>query len=136
DTADASVPVEQNPFLTSRRRHTMSLRDWSSDVCSSDLVITVANTGNVTLTGVSVTDPFADPGSIVRGADVVGDNDALLEVGETWGFTAAHTVTQAEIDTNGRSEERRVGKATGHSNESADDSDDGRVPGGQYMALK
>src|SRR5699024_11821085 len=24
-------------FLSSRRRHTMSKRDWSSDVCSSDL---------------------------------------------------------------------------------------------------
>src|SRR5215471_15276851 len=25
-------------FFSSRRRHTMSLRDWSSDVCSSDLM--------------------------------------------------------------------------------------------------
>src|SRR5690349_15596918 len=26
-------------FFSSRRRHTMSLRDWSSDVCSSDLPV-------------------------------------------------------------------------------------------------
>src|SRR5699024_6835453 len=26
-------------FLSSRRRHTISKRDWSSDVCSSDLII-------------------------------------------------------------------------------------------------
>src|SRR5204862_4141978 len=26
-------------FFSSRRRHTRSLRDWSSDVCSSDLMI-------------------------------------------------------------------------------------------------
>src|SRR5699024_11450037 len=26
-------------FFTSRRRHTRSKRDWSSDVCSSDLLI-------------------------------------------------------------------------------------------------
>ena len=39
--------------------------------------ITVANTGNTTLTGVVVTDPNANAGSIVRGADEVGDNDAL-----------------------------------------------------------
>src|SRR6266536_5272295 len=26
-------------FLSSRRRHTMSTRDWSSDVCSSDLAL-------------------------------------------------------------------------------------------------
>src|SRR5699024_11277177 len=28
-------------FFSSRRRHTRSKRDWSSDVCSSDLVSTV-----------------------------------------------------------------------------------------------
>src|SRR5690349_22690548 len=27
-------------FFSSRRRHTRSLRDWSSDVCSSDLKLT------------------------------------------------------------------------------------------------
>src|SRR5690349_22701660 len=27
-------------FFSSRRRHTRSLRDWSSDVCSSDLSLT------------------------------------------------------------------------------------------------
>src|SRR5699024_12073216 len=26
-------------FFSSRRRHTMSKRDWSSDVCSSDLTV-------------------------------------------------------------------------------------------------
>src|SRR6201989_2874234 len=29
--------VRENFFFSSRRRHTRSLRDWSSDVCSSDL---------------------------------------------------------------------------------------------------
>src|SRR5690349_22158012 len=28
-------------FFSSRRRHTRSLRDWSSDVCSSDLILRV-----------------------------------------------------------------------------------------------
>src|SRR5262249_14230132 len=37
--------------------------------------ITVANTGNETLTGVTVNDPYADAGSLVRGADIVGNND-------------------------------------------------------------
>src|SRR6266496_4677785 len=35
-------------FFSSRRRHTRSLRDWSSDVCSSDLL------GNVLAVGVTV----------------------------------------------------------------------------------
>src|SRR6266496_5621969 len=29
-------------FFSSRRRHTRSLRDWSSDVCSSDLALGLA----------------------------------------------------------------------------------------------
>src|SRR5438874_9896060 len=39
-------------FFSSRRRHTSSLRDWSSDVCSSDLTrqfkAMAANTANST----------------------------------------------------------------------------------------
>src|SRR5690349_22086208 len=33
-------------FFSSRRRHTRSLRDWSSDVCSSDLVAVPARGGH------------------------------------------------------------------------------------------
>ena len=69
--------------------------DGAGDVIN--YTIKVPNTGNTTLTGVVVTDPNADAGSIFRVADVVGDNDELLEVGETWHYTASHTVTQAEL---------------------------------------
>src|SRR5947207_1107504 len=31
------APIFNNFFFSSKRRHTMSLCDWSSDVCSSDL---------------------------------------------------------------------------------------------------
>jgi hypothetical protein len=75
-----------------------------------------------------VTDPYADAGSIVRGSDVVGDNDGLLEVGETWGYTAAHTVTQAEIDSNGDGNGLLENIATADSNESGPDTDDASVP--------
>src|SRR5690349_23527832 len=34
-------------FFSSRRRHTRSLRDWSSDVCSSDLLQPVADRTDV-----------------------------------------------------------------------------------------
>src|SRR5699024_11730399 len=33
----SSSPRVQRLFFSSRRRHTRSKRDWSSDVCSSDL---------------------------------------------------------------------------------------------------
>src|SRR5699024_9295819 len=32
-------------FISSRRRHTRSKRDWSSDVCSSDLIVAEENNG-------------------------------------------------------------------------------------------
>src|SRR3712207_6942735 len=34
---DAAVPHSKRHFFSSRRRHTRYWRDWSSDVCSSDL---------------------------------------------------------------------------------------------------
>src|ERR1035441_10852240 len=40
-------------FFSSRRRHTRCLSDWSSDVCSSDLVV-----------GDTVGDPFKDTSSV------------------------------------------------------------------------
>src|SRR5438067_6940724 len=38
-------------FFSSRRRHTRSKRDWSSDVCSSDLVACVAFLGSSSVAG-------------------------------------------------------------------------------------
>src|SRR5699024_12010947 len=36
-------------FFSSRRRHTRSKRDWSSDVCSSDLVYKTLKTKNTNI---------------------------------------------------------------------------------------
>src|SRR5699024_11765574 len=41
-------------FCSSRRRHTRSKRDWSSDVCSSDLEIRKTTTNTVTNHGYRV----------------------------------------------------------------------------------
>jgi hypothetical protein len=98
-------------------------------------VITVANTGNTTLDGVTVTDPYADAGSIMRGADVVGDNDGLLEVGETWGYTAKHMVTQAELDSNGGGDGALENVATADSSQTAPDTDDASVPVQQKASI-
>src|SRR6267378_5065319 len=45
-------------FFSSRRRHTRSLRDWSSDVCSSDLSAPLRLQEAV---GAEVARDFADP---------------------------------------------------------------------------
>src|SRR3982750_4044625 len=42
---DAEVVHCEGFFFSSRRRHTMSDRDWSSDVCSSDLLEPIPFTG-------------------------------------------------------------------------------------------
>src|SRR5947207_12676083 len=46
-------------FFSSRRRHTRSLCDWSSDVCSSDLTLTWGSSGKAGCQGAKQSTPFA-----------------------------------------------------------------------------
>src|SRR5262249_47016098 len=55
-----------------------------------------SNTGNTSLTGVTLTDPSVS--DLARGADIIGNNDNILNAGEIWSYTAHRTVTQADID--------------------------------------
>ena len=59
----------------------------------------------------------------------------MLEVGETWTYTAAHTVTQAEIDSNGGGDGDIDNMATADSDETGPDTDDATVPVAQAPAL-
>src|SRR5690349_8316542 len=88
DEASANeLLIDANFFFSSRRRHTRSLRDWSSDVCSSDL------------DAVGVERVVHD-----RVADAVATADA-------GGVADHHDLGLVELDARGaRSEERRVGK--------------------------
>jgi len=63
-------------------------------------LISITNAGNVPLTSVTLIDPNADDGSI---AYVSGDGGVanVLDVGETWVFSATHLVTQQELDGKG-----------------------------------
>src|SRR5439155_19212378 len=86
-------------FFSSRRRHTRWPRDWSSDVCSSDLVHPAPGRRVVRFV-----DGLLDGAAARGGMDVVDDFAAALPVqliGDMLG------VPQEE---RGRSEERRVGK--------------------------
>src|SRR6266496_2998165 len=67
-------------FFSSRRRHTRSLRDWSSDVCSSDLKLaTVGMAGKVD-------EINRDAVRIAR--DVAAEGDALVagNLSLTWAY--------------------------------------------------
>jgi uncharacterized repeat protein (TIGR01451 family) len=87
--------------------------------------ITVANIGNQVLTGVAVTDPFVS--NLTRIADVKGNNDNMLDVGETWAYTASHAVTQPDIDTNGGGDGLIDNTATADSDQTDPDHDDASV---------
>src|SRR5260221_6386291 len=71
-------------FFSSRRRHTRSLCDWSSDVCSSDLVFT--------------------------GAVLYALAPLLQRLGPVAAEEADSDVLVQRLDHETRSEERRVGK--------------------------
>src|SRR5687768_18429461 len=83
-------------FFSSRRRHTRCSRDWSSDVCSSDL-------GNGTESGRLVI------GKTVNGKGVGGDVQSPIQV--PGGVRGGSNDFSGSIHVQGsaRSEERRVG---------------------------
>src|SRR6266849_9197689 len=58
-------------FFSSRRRHTMSTRDWSSDVCSSDLLAVDHEHGERPVTGEPLRDRLMATGRL--GAAYVGN---------------------------------------------------------------
>ena len=132
-----SEPTNVEAFNSSLVIVKEAVAGQAADVAGEQINYTLAvqNTGNSTLSNVVVTDPFADVGSIVRGADAVGDDDALLEVGETWSYTAFHTVTQGEIDSNGGGDGFLENTATADSDESDPDSDDASVAVSRTAAL-
>ena len=95
--------------------------------------ITVTNTGNQTLTGVSITD--VGVGAILRGvggAQVACSPaiPATLVPGASVVCTAIHTVTQADIDAGGY-----TNIAVGDSDQTAPGTDEATVPSAPHPAL-
>src|SRR5690606_40212285 len=83
-------------FFSSRRRHTRFSRDWSSDVCSSDLLVEpVAQAGRCGLGRL-----------LVRGEQRTGDKS----VDEVLHDQASVADLAGRLLRRERSEERRVGK--------------------------
>src|SRR5438034_7757015 len=77
-------------FFSSRRRHTRSLCDWSSDVCSSDLFLVYCL-------------------SFLRARAMIeheGSSDSTLKISSV----ATALARDHGVDRDDRSEERRVGK--------------------------
>ncbi len=101
DTDDATVPVTQNKILHIEKD--ASVPGGTADVAGETINYTLAvtNPGNAAIANVVVDDPFTtNEAPVLCRRFNVGDTDqdGLLDVGETWQYTASHTVTQAELD--------------------------------------
>ena len=65
------------------------------DTVTYNFAVVLAS-GSPSLTGVSITDPICDPGTL---AGPTGDDgDSVLEGGEAWGFSCTHVVTASDPD--------------------------------------
>src|SRR5207248_6560001 len=89
-------------FFSSRRRHTRSYGDWSSDVCSSDLLTFNAHVDTSVLR-----QSFF--GNVHAAHDFDARNDCCLK---SLQLRRQRNLVQDAVNTitNSRSEERRVGK--------------------------
>src|SRR5207248_8145495 len=90
-------------FFSSRRRHTRSYGDWSSDVCSSDLIapdLPPLNTDREKLKQIIL--------------NLLSNATKFTEQGEirvaAWREDSSMKITVADTGISMRSEERRVGK--------------------------
>ncbi|WP_291927967.1 hypothetical protein [Limnohabitans sp.] len=128
DTDDASVVVEQTPGLNIVKDAAIAGGTANAAGEVINYTISVQNTGNQTLTGVTVVDPFASNLLLVANA---ASADGELDVGETWSYTANHVVTQAEIDAGSPI----VNVATADSNQTGPDTDDASVAVEQAPAI-
>ena len=100
----ASITIVQDPHVTLTKA--ASVDGGTADVAGEVIsyTIDVANDGNMTLTGLAVSDPsVSDLAEVESGGFNTGDTDmdGVFDVGEMWHYTASHTVTQADIDGNG-----------------------------------
>src|SRR5260221_4245877 len=104
-------------FFASRRRHTRSLCDWSSDVCSSDLVCGPSGSGKstliktvnglepfqkgvITVEGISVGDPKTDMSKLRSRIGMVFQNFELFPH-----MSVAKNLTLAQVKVLGRPED-------------------------------
>ncbi|MFP5219123.1 MAG: hypothetical protein ACLGIG_05210, partial [Actinomycetes bacterium] len=91
DDGTAVVTTLQNPAISVDKTASPD-----GDLELDDAVlytVTVENSGDVTLSDVTVTDPLCTP--VYLSGD---DGDELLQVGEVWTYTCTYAITQADVD--------------------------------------
>lgn len=58
--------------------------------------VVLKNTGNITLTGITISDDHADLSAVTPTESI--ETNGEMESGETWTYTYSYTVTQADLD--------------------------------------
>ncbi len=99
-TDDETVTAEQAAGLSIVNSQTSGPSPVTAAGEELGYEIVLANTGNQTLTNVTVSDvlPDGSAGTLSGPTESLSTNGEL-NVGETWTYTLSYTVTQADIDT-------------------------------------
>jgi uncharacterized repeat protein (TIGR01451 family) len=98
DTDTETTALTQRPSLNLVKEVSNDNNTWydsSVSVTVGDTVyfrLRVSNTGNTTLTGLSVDDGMAGC-TLARGTDLTGDNDTAFEAGEEWLYACSVTAS-------------------------------------------
>ena len=96
-TSSLNIPITQSPSINVVKSSTTASVTAAGQVIP--YTFTVTNTGNVTLTGITVSDPKCAAAPVLSAGD--GNADSKLQLAETWVYGCSHTVTQAEVDAGG-----------------------------------
>ncbi len=96
DSDSDTQPLAQDPSIALEKTGTLNDDDGTTGVSAGDTIsyaFTVTNTGNVTLTGVTLADT-------VGGVSLLGGPIATLAVGavDSTTFTGSYTLSQADVD--------------------------------------
>jgi uncharacterized repeat protein (TIGR01451 family) len=89
------IVVEQNPEITVTKVADVTAVDAAGD--EINCTVTVENSGNMSLSGVAISDSLTD--LTLTSGDLDTDNE--LDVGETWTYMGSYVVQQADIDNGG-----------------------------------
>jgi uncharacterized repeat protein (TIGR01451 family) len=123
DTDDATVAITQEPGINLIKKVNPKTYSFAGEVITYSLQ--VQNTGNVSLTNVTVNDPRIG---------FVGTVPGNLAPGATWTFVVAYTITQADMDA-GMVENIATATGTPPAGDPVSDEDDETITANQLPAI-